>query len=141
MIVGDLFICELLETVMRRKIIEAMTYPRMLMMSRMDLRDCPMNRYFNAEEEICRSCNQDKECRWLNSNDEFSVLAEQPMEVLFEAFSFSIDYVDAHVSRTGHNSRRCTCDSCCWVKNARHLARQYKGKSVSAVRPPARDQA
>jgi hypothetical protein len=138
---GDLFICELLETVMRRKIIEAMTYPRMLMMSRMDLRDCPMNRYFNAEEEICRSCNQDKECRWLNSNDEFSVLAEQPMEVLFEAFSFSIDYVDAHVGRTGHNSRRCTCDTCSWVKNARHLARQYKGKSVSSGRPLDRDRA
>jgi len=126
---------------MRRKIIEALTYPRMLMMARMDLRDCPMHHYFNAAEEICRLCDQDKECRWLNSNDEFTVLAEQPMEVLFEAFSFSIDYVDAHVSRNGHNSRRCTCDTCLWVKDARHLARQYLGRSMSSAPPPVSDQA
>ena len=62
---------------------------------------------------------------------EFSVLAEQPMEVLFEALSFSIDYVDAHVSRQHHNYRRCTCETCTWVKDARFLARQYKGKSAT----------
>ncbi len=90
-----------------------------------------MNRYFNADAEVCQLCDQDKECLWLNSNDEFSVLAEQPMEVLFAALSFSIDYVDAHVSRQRHNYRRCTCETCTWVKDARFLARQYKGKSTT----------
>lgn len=114
---------------MRRRIIEALTYPRMLMISRMDVRDCPMNRYFNAEQRICQTCDQGQECRWLNSNDEFSALAEQPLEALFEAFLFSINYVDAHVSRAKHNSRRCICESCAWVRDARHLVRQYKGHS------------
>ncbi len=117
---------------MRRKIIEALTYPRMLMISRMDLQNCPMNLYFNAGNEICSSCDQDDECRWLNTNDEFTVLAEEPIEVLFEAFSFSIDYVDAHVTHRGHNFRRCTCESCCWVRDARHLARKYKGQYTGA---------
>ncbi len=116
---------------MRRRIIEALTYPRMLMMSRMDVSDCPMNRYFNADHPLCQTCRQDQECRWLNSNDEFSVLAEQPMEALFETFLFSIDYVEAHVSREKHNFRRCACDTCTWMRDARHLALQYTGRSAN----------
>ena len=115
---------------MRRKLIESLTYPRMLMVARMDLQDCPMNRFFDATQQACKTCNQDKECRWLNSNDEFSVLTEQPMEVLFEAFMFSIDYVDAHVSRERHNYRHCACETCTWLKNALHLSRQFKGHSA-----------
>ena len=115
---------------MRSKIIESLTYPRTLMMSRMDIRDCPMNLYFNAEAKVCQSCGQDGECRWLNQNDEFSVLAEEPIEVLFDALLFSIAFVDAHVTRERHNYLRCTCETCTWIKEARFLARQFKGKSV-----------
>lgn len=115
------------ETPMRRKIIEALTYPRILMISRMDFNACPNNRYFADEDTICQDCGQAQECLWLNLNDEFSMLAEQPMEQLFAAFSFSIDYVDSQVSRDNHNSRRCICETCVWVRDARHLARQYKG--------------
>jgi hypothetical protein len=121
----------MLESTMRRKIIESLTYPRMLMMSRMDVHDCPMNLYFNADANVCQSCGMDEECRWLNSNDEFSVLAEEPIEVLFDALLFSIDFVDAHVTRERHNYLRCTCETCTWVKDARFLARQFKGKSTA----------
>lgn len=122
---------------MRRRIIEALTYPRMLMMSRMDLQDCPMNLYFSADQHICRICEQGVECSWLNSNDEFSVLAEQPIEILFEAFIFSIDFVDAHISRDGHNFRHCACETCSWAKDARHLVRRYKGQSVRVSATPS----
>lgn len=118
---------------MRRRIIEALTYPRMLMMSRLDLRECPMNRYFTAGQHVCQRCEQAAECQWLNSNDEFSVLAEQPIEVLFEAFEFSIDYVDAHIARDGHNFRHCTCDTCSWAKDARYLVRRYKGQAAKVA--------
>ncbi len=118
---------------MRRRIIEALTYPRMLMMSRIDLRDCPMNQFFSADQSICQTCNQGEECRWLNANDEFSVLAEQPIEALFAAFVISIDYVDAHIVRDGHNFRHCACETCTWAKEARHLVRRYKGQSLSVA--------
>jgi len=126
---------------MRRRIIEALTYPRMLMMSRMDLRDCPMNQYFSSDQHVCQTCSQGEECHWLNSNDEFSVLSEQPIEALFEAFVFSIDYVDAHISRDGHNFRHCACETCTWAKDARHLVRRYKGQSVRVSGPSPSRQA
>ena len=121
------------EKTMRRRIIEALTYPRMLMMSRMDLQDCPMNRYFTADQHVCQQCGQGAECAWLNSNDEFSVLAGQPIEALFEAFVFSIDYVDAHIARDGHNFKHCTCDTCTWAKDARYLVRRYKGQAAKVA--------
>jgi hypothetical protein len=122
---------------MRRRIIEALTYPRMLMISRMDLQDCPMHRYYSADQQACQTCDQGGECHWLNSNEEFSVLIEQPIEALFEAFVFSIDYVDAHISRDGHNFRHCTCETCTWAKDARHLERRYKGHAAKVSGRPS----
>ena len=122
---------------MRRQIIEALTYPRMLMISRMDLQDCPMHRYFSADQQVCQTCNQGAECNWLNSNEEFSVLIEQPIEALFEAFVFSIDYVDAHISRDGHNFKHCTCETCTWAKDASYLVRRYKGQATKVSGRPS----
>lgn len=97
------------------------------MISRMDLDDCPTNRYFDDENQTCQNCAQAQECLWLNINDEFSMLAEQPIDQLFAAFTFSLDYVDSHISRQNHNTRRCICETCVWVRDARYLARQYQG--------------
>lgn len=97
------------------------------MISRMDVDKCPHNRYFADEDRICQNCTQAQECLWLNSIDDFSMLAEQPINQLFEAFSFSVDYVDSHVAREKHNCRRCICETCTWVRDARHLSRQYLG--------------
>lgn len=119
---------------MRRPIIEALTYPRMLVMSNMDVEECPQNSYFNPADASCRHCTQAEECHWLTCNDEFSVLATKPIELLFESLLFGIDYVDDYCSRASHNVRRCACESCHWVRTARRLAWEYR---ASEVRLPA----
>ena len=108
---------------MKRRIIEALTYPRILMTSNMDVRNCPTRGYFNAPQPLCQLCAQGEECLWLNQNDEFSALMQQPVEILQRSLLFSIDYVDAHIACLKHNSRRCICETCSWVRDARHLAR------------------
>lgn len=115
---------------MRRKFIEALTYPRMLMTSNMDLSECPMNRYFHSTAGTCNVCDQAVECRWLNRHDEFSVLLDQPMGTLVGALLFSVDFVDAHVSRNNHNSRRCACETCRWLRDARHLIWEYENRAA-----------
>jgi hypothetical protein len=92
------------------------------MLSNMDVDECPQNNYYNPAHPACRYCDQDEECHWLNSNDEFSVLATKPMHILYESLLFSIEYVDARSSRAKHNVRRCACESCHWVRKARRLA-------------------
>lgn len=118
---------------MRQRFIEALTYPRMLMASHIDASDCPMNRYFNPLHGSCQVCEQGEECHWLNRNDEFSVLLDQPMEVLVGTFEFSVDYIDAYLSRENHSLRRCACDSCRWLRNARRLLREYHKKSITGA--------
>lgn len=110
---------------MRRRIIEELTYPRILLLANLDVEECPQNQSFNPAHDACQRCEQREECRWLNCNDEFSVLAQKPMEALFESLLFCIDYVDAQNSRENHNVRRCACESCTWVREASWLAREY----------------
>lgn len=119
---------------MRTRFIEALTYPRMLMTSTIDIDNCPMHGYFDKTLDACLVCDKGVECLWLNNHDEFSVLARKPVETLFEAFTFTIDYIDAYVTRDNHNPRRCACETCHWLREARHLVREYKSQSLRASR-------
>jgi hypothetical protein len=118
---------------MRRQIIEALTYPRILLLANLSDDQCPQNRYFNPAHPSCRLCAQGDECLWLNRNDEFSVMARKPMQTLYESLLFCIDYVDAQCSFTRHNVRRCACESCQWVRDARRLASEYRNREPGSV--------
>lgn len=111
---------------MRRRILEELTYPRIMMLANLDVEECNQNQYFNPAHEACRRCEQGEECRWLNRNDEFSVLVQMPMEVLLESIFFCIDYVGAQNARANHSVKRCACESCDWVRRARRLAWEYR---------------
>ena len=112
---------------MRRQMIEAITYPRMLLLDSLDAEECPQNLYFNPAHPGCKYCEQSEECYWLNHNDEFSVLAKKSTQDLFIALQFCIDFVDARCSYQDHNVGRCACESCSWVRSARKLAWEYQG--------------
>ncbi len=114
------------ELAMRRSIIEALTYPRIMLLANLDRKECPHDLVFNPAHEGCQHCDQGEECYWLNINDEFSVLAQQPIDSLYESLQFCIGYVDAHCTHASHNVRRCACECCYWVRSARRLASDYK---------------
>jgi hypothetical protein len=118
---------------MRRRIIEALTYPRMLLMANLEIDECPQNGYFNPAHPACHLCGQGEECHWLNCNDEFTVLARKPVEILYESLLFSIDYVDSQGSRANHNVRRCACESCHWVRKARRIAWEYRATEIEPI--------
>jgi len=111
---------------MRQRIIEALTYPRMLMTSLIDVDECPMHGYFDASVDACQVCDRGTECLWLNRHDEFSVLARKPVKSLFDALTFSMEFVDAYVTRDNHNARRCACETCLWLRETRYLVREYE---------------
>ena len=114
------------ETVMRRRIIEALTYPRITVLANLNAEECSQHLLFNLAHEECRYCEQSDECHWLNINDEFSVLMRKPMDLLFESLQFCIDYVDSQCTYANHNTRRCACESCHWVRSARRLTSEYR---------------
>ena len=114
------------ESAIRLRVMEVLNYPRMLLVANMDGEDCPQNLFFNPGHKACLWCRQGEECRWLNRNDDFSILAEISTKELIESLLFCIDYVDAQSTYANHDVRRCACDSCNWVKNARKLVSEYR---------------
>lgn len=121
------------ESVMRQRIIEALTYPRIMLLANLKLEECPHQLFFDQADKKCRHCEQGQECHWLNINDEFSVLAQKPMDSLYESLQFCIDYVVAQCSEEGHNVKRCACESCQWAIGARRLASEYRNSRRSSL--------
>jgi hypothetical protein len=113
---------------MRRKILDVLVYPRQVAMANVDLSACPHSGFFEALDARCQECSKNYECDWLNSTDEFNELAEKPMEFLYRALAFGIDYVDARTAQQDHDPEICECESCQWVRDARNIVRQYGGK-------------
>ena len=111
---------------MRLRILEALTYPRILLRANLDAGECPQNWSYNAAHKPCQRCEQSEECQWLNCNDELTVVSKKPMETLYESLLFCIDYVDAHCTHASDNVRRCACESCHWVRSARRVASDYR---------------
>jgi hypothetical protein len=111
---------------MRQRILKALTYPRILVMSNLDGEECLQNLNFNPEQEACQRCEQGEACHWLNCNDELTVVSKKPMATLYESLLFCIDYVDAHCTHASHNVRRCACESCHWVRSAHRIASDYR---------------
>jgi hypothetical protein len=116
---------------MRRRIIEALTYPRIMVLDNLHAAECSQHLSFNIGHEGCKYCEQRDECHWLNINDEFSVLAQRPMDSLYESLQFCIDYVNSQCTYANHNARRCACESCHWVRSARRIASDYRNATQS----------
>lgn len=109
----------------RRRILQVLAYPRQVAMADVDLSACPHSGSFKAVDAKCQECAKNYECDWLNSTDEFNDLATKPMEFLYRALTFGIDYVDARNVLANHYDDNCECNNCLWLRGARDLAREY----------------
>ena len=120
------------QAAMRRKILDALAYPRQVAKANVRLSTCPHSGFFKVMDSTCQQCSKNYECDWLNSTDQFHDLAGRPMEFLYRALTFGIDYVDARNTLAGHEGQGCECDSCDWISNARGVIREYSKISTPA---------
>ena len=115
---------------MRRKLIEALTYPRLFILENIDLEDCPQDRLFDTSCDGCRSCDLGQECHWLSCLNNFNDLASKPIHTLHASLLYSINLIETHNEQIQHNSKACTCESCSWTRDARHLTREFSKRFV-----------
>ena len=113
---------------MRGKIIEALSFPRLLAFDAITRTDCPHGGNFGRTDPRCRHCGYAAECRWLQDNDEFARLASQPVEQLIESLRFGLEYVDAFAAHARHNARACQCEACRWKRSYRRLILEFEGR-------------
>ena len=113
------------EVALRRRILDVLAYPRQIAMANVDLSRCPYSGVFNSADPKCQECSKYYECDWLSSTGEFNDIAEMPMEFLYRALTFGIDYVHAQPKLEDHDSANCECDSCEWARIAHRLSHEY----------------
>jgi hypothetical protein len=113
---------------MRHQLIEALTYPRLLVQKIIEERDCPHGNLFHATSECCHQCDVNKECHWVNCLDEFSDFADKPEYTINASLRYGIKLVESLHGKLHHDETVCTCEASSWVRDAQRLSEEFEEK-------------
>ncbi|MEJ2171568.1 MAG: hypothetical protein ACO22K_06050 [Woeseiaceae bacterium] len=111
---------------MRRQLIEALSYPRLLLLKIIEAKDCPHDSVFEATSERCQQCDLNKECHWVVCLNDFEDLQEKPAYTLNASLRYGIKVVESLNSELGHDPTLCTCESCYWLRDAQRLTEEFE---------------
>ena len=111
---------------MRRQMIEALSYPRLLVKRIIDGRDCPHESLFEATSERCRQCDINSECHWVTCLDEFSNFADKPDHTINASLRYGVKLVESLHSELRHDETTCTCEACSWIRDAQRMIEEFE---------------
>jgi len=110
---------------MRRRLIEALTYPRLFVLKEIDLQDCPHDSVFDASWDHCRNCGLGQECHWLSCLNDFAELSDKSVHTLHASLLYSINLIEAHIEEIQHDVWYCDCAPCSWIREAEQLSQAF----------------
>jgi len=122
---------------MRRQLIEALAYPRLLLQRIIDERDCPHDSLFEATSERCHECDINRECHWATCLKDFADLNEKPVHTLNASVLYGIRLVESLHSELRHDESGCTCEACSWIRDAQRLTEEFDAQLVPNPYRPA----
>jgi hypothetical protein len=111
---------------MRRQLIEALTYPRLLILKLLDDRDCVHDSVFEATSERCHECGMNSECHWATCLNDFQELREKPVHTLNASLRYGVRLVERYHSELRHDETTCTCEACSWIRDAQRLIEAFE---------------
>ena len=88
---------------MKTKIIAMLAFPRQIIRGHVPLETYEHAENFSSSDTECLECETRLECEWLYCNDELAALTEKPLDVVADALASAVLYVDACLTRAGHN--------------------------------------
>ncbi len=109
---------------MREKIIEALIYPRLLVMSLIEEGNYPHDSLFAATGERCNHCDGGADCGWNKCLQDFRHFEDKTTDILSTSLREGIKLVEALNSELRHDETTCTCETCNWIRNAEHLTEE-----------------
>ena len=111
---------------MRRQLIEALTYPRLLVQKMMEEDDCPHDSLFEATSERCHQCDLNRECHWVSCLNDFSGLEDKAIHTLNASLRYGIRLVETVHSELRHDETMCKCEACTWIRDAQRLTEEFE---------------
>lgn len=109
---------------MRRQIIETLSYPLILVRQLVDGGNCSHTSLYAATGERCHACDGSGDCAWDKCLADFSHRDDKSTQELTESLREGIKLVEALHRNLRHDETTCTCETCCWIRNAEHLAEE-----------------
>ena len=109
---------------MRRQLIEALIYPRLLVMKLIEEGNFPHKSLFEATGERCNNCDLTGDCNWTNCLKDFRKFDEKTTDILSASLREGIKLVESLHSELHHDETTCTCETCNWIRNAEHLTEE-----------------
>jgi hypothetical protein len=114
------------EETMRRQLIEAITYPRLLVLKIIEDRDCPHDSLFEALDERCFRCELNKECHWVRCLDDFADFEDKPDYTINASLRYGIRLVETLHQKYEHDQTVCPCEACSWIRDAKRLTEKFE---------------
>ena len=111
---------------MRRQLIEALTYPRLLILKLLDDRDCVHDSVFEATSERCRQCDMNSECHWATCLNDFQELRDKPAHTLNASLRYGVRLVEHYHSDLRHDETTCRCEARTWIRDAQRLIEEFE---------------
>lgn len=111
---------------MRRQLIEALTFPRLLVQKIMEEDDCPHDSLFEATSERCHQCDLNSECHWVSCMSDFADLEDKAIHTLNASLRYGIRLVETVHSELRHDETMCKCEACTWIRDAQRLTEEFE---------------
>jgi hypothetical protein len=110
---------------MRRQLIEALTFPKLLVLRLIEQQDCPHDSLFDLTSERCHQCDLSEECNWVSCLNDFAAFDNRTNQMLNESLRYGIRLVESVHSELRHDETTCTCEPCTWVREAQRLTEEF----------------
>jgi len=125
---------------MRRQLIEALTYPGLMVRQLIEESNYPHRSLYEAIGERCNKCSAGSDCSWATCLRDFSNYDEKSTEDLGEILREGIKFVESLHNELRHDETTCTCETCSWIRNAEHLTEEC-AHHLPHVEPAMHEQA
>ena len=121
---------------MRHQLIEALTYPRLLVQKLIESRDCPHDNLFEATSERCHQCDLNRDCHWVCCLNDFSDFKDKQDHTINASLRYGIKLVESLHSKLRHDESTCTCEPCTWVRDAQRLTEEFDAHLETGIHGP-----
>jgi hypothetical protein len=115
---------------MRERIVSALIYAREVLRDGIAWQACAHAGQYCGEDTSCEECFYGPECQWLCLNDECAALQHRSLGDLQESLEFAVHVLHSRPAEIGHRRSTCRCDTCSWLRRAKHLLAKLERRSV-----------
>jgi hypothetical protein len=115
---------------MRRQLIEALSYPKLLVKKIIEDRDCPHDSLFEATDDRCHHCDIGRDCHWVSCLDEFDNFDGKATHTINASLRYGIKLVERLHGELHHDETTCKCEPCIWIRDSQRLTEAFDARFV-----------